>query len=477
MQRPQFKDIVANICEKPQEEFYPGKKLTSFHKVEYKQSMVPSLMPVAESNMDLKELDYDAQTSGADRIQISALCVPNQRGAEPDQSQTKSFPPQLSNNVKEHGNIFGMSDRLAPLENERSTTVKSFGICFAEECPSDTKCRIPGAVTQPKSPPGSPLTILIPPIHTSSITAKVEYQLPNPSETSHVPSILSSKASLKLEHPAITLKSRFQAYSPTQVHWKHHWPNLDVNSLRFSQMERLLISPKHQPVYKKNGVYHPYQQSTPSSALGAVELSHQPSYIQSSSFGKRTKCFAEKVSNYLNQSDGGDPLRTFANITEHMPYHALQKESSVGTACPSNTQVKYGMVRFSLDNNRPPFTKFSLTADSLFMLLSIYEPKIDIRTLFHAIKNNRSSIKAKRDSAMLCLLLDLKLACQRIADLRYRDIRGILDGSFEGLYFYEGRSTVPTRTMSCHYNTAKMIKDWIDEAQMIFGWVFEVHIN
>ena len=70
---------------------------------------------------------------------------------------------------------------------------------------------------------------------------------------------------------------------------------------------------------------------------------------------------------------------------------------------------------------------------------------------------------------MLCLLLDLKLACQRIADLQYRDISGILDGSFDGIYRFNVKVNAPTRAIKCHPHTAATVRAWAEEAKRSFG--------
>jgi hypothetical protein len=75
---------------------------------------------------------------------------------------------------------------------------------------------------------------------------------------------------------------------------------------------------------------------------------------------------------------------------------------------------------------------------------------------------------------MLYILLDLKFACQKIADLKYRDVYGILTGTCQGIYRYSGRSDLPFKTINCHQKTAQSIRDWADEVNNVFGWPYEV---
>ena len=90
--------------------------------------------------------------------------------------------------------------------------------------------------------------------------------------------------------------------------------------------------------------------------------------------------------------------------------------------------------------------------------------------LLQVCEVNKSAAKAKRDQAMLCLLLDLKLACQRIADLRYRDVSGILEGTFNGIYRFNAKTNAPTRAIKCHPRTAHAIRVWADETKRSFRW-------
>ncbi|KAI3654347.1 hypothetical protein MP228_001066 [Amoeboaphelidium protococcarum] len=96
-----------------------------------------------------------------------------------------------------------------------------------------------------------------------------------------------------------------------------------------------------------------------------------------------------------------------------------------------------------------------------------------IRRLFMAAESSKNAAKAKRDSAMLALLLDLKLACQRIADLKYKDVKGMVDGSFCGLYRYGKAMSEPTRHIKCLHLTKVKILEWIDFCRNQFNWSFD----
>lgn len=77
---------------------------------------------------------------------------------------------------------------------------------------------------------------------------------------------------------------------------------------------------------------------------------------------------------------------------------------------------------------------------------------------------------------MLALLLDLKLSCQKIADLRYRDVRGILDGSFNGIYRFGRDKSTPIRTIGCHEITVSAIIGWTNAVKSAYGWTCEVSL-
>jgi hypothetical protein len=89
-------------------------------------------------------------------------------------------------------------------------------------------------------------------------------------------------------------------------------------------------------------------------------------------------------------------------------------------------------------------------------------------------RSNRNPGKAKRDVAMLCLLLDLKFTCQRIADLCYLDVKGILSGVFQGIYLNSRSGMHAPRAIKCHKKTARAIQEWVQELNAIFGWEYQV---
>lgn len=97
--------------------------------------------------------------------------------------------------------------------------------------------------------------------------------------------------------------------------------------------------------------------------------------------------------------------------------------------------------------------------------------------IFRVAKAKRSPAKAKRDAAMLSLLFDLKLPCQKIADLKLMDIKGILDGSFEGIFFTSSKDTERLRSVRCHPYTAKCIKEWVKVCETEFRWPYHVNTS
>lgn len=123
-----------------------------------------------------------------------------------------------------------------------------------------------------------------------------------------------------------------------------------------------------------------------------------------------------------------------------------------------------------------PFHCHRLVSNNLIMMTGfLFKTNyLDIKSLFDKIAENKNPAKTKRDAAMLCLLLDLKLACQRIADLQYRDIKGILDGTFQGIYRYSHKESIPVKAIQCHWKTAQSLKEWIDECRTSFGWTYDV---
>lgn len=76
---------------------------------------------------------------------------------------------------------------------------------------------------------------------------------------------------------------------------------------------------------------------------------------------------------------------------------------------------------------------------------------------------------------MLCLLLDLKFPCQKIADLRFKHVRGIVDGDFDGIFcFSSDGSDEIMGGLPCSARTVKAIQDWVMEVDSAFGWKYKV---
>ncbi|KAI3661847.1 hypothetical protein MP638_003855 [Amoeboaphelidium occidentale] len=96
----------------------------------------------------------------------------------------------------------------------------------------------------------------------------------------------------------------------------------------------------------------------------------------------------------------------------------------------------------------------------------------EISRLFEAARNGKNVMKVKRDTAMLCFLLDLKMSSQKIADLQYRDIKGMVDGSFRGVYVYN-RSNEVIKHIECHERTASSVREWIAECKTQYEWEYE----
>lgn len=96
----------------------------------------------------------------------------------------------------------------------------------------------------------------------------------------------------------------------------------------------------------------------------------------------------------------------------------------------------------------------------------------DITRVLEAASSNKIAMKAKRDTAMVCLLLDMKLPCQKIAALTYRDVRGIIERNFDGVVIGT-RNGVGGRRLLCHPMTVQTIREWVEHCKSSYQWTYE----